>query len=359
MKKALFDYVKLGTVKGKAPPAIRAGRGYTALFLAVFASILTAIPAFGALGIVSTAVTNVTTTSAWFNASVIGTNASNPTNTLYYGTVDYSNNAALWATSAVYGVAGTGSITKQVTGLLPLHKYYFNWLASDGVSNIWATSGTSSNFWTHPLAPTSTPSAASIYLALDPVTHLILAPLDFAVANGINASNDLTGLIAQVATNTAGISNLNTEVSTLNNATNNLNGRVVVLENASGITRYMARTNASETIEVLAAGTGITVARTNSIFYWNIPAGKRVFSWKARIDGSLTDGGKIYFAWGTNDINNSTVAAGWNTTVDGFREDWNAKINPTALPLLADPTQTVISGLPTTPGTISQIHGGL
>ena len=157
------------------------------------------IPAFGALGIISRPATNVTTVSATFQGSVTGTNASSPSIVLWYGTVDYSNNAALWGSSNVYGTAGTGAISTNITGLLPLHRYYFNWLASDGVSNIWATTGASSNFWTHPLSPTSTPTAASIYLALDPVTHLILAPLDFAVANGI--SGWLTNETGSIFTN--------------------------------------------------------------------------------------------------------------------------------------------------------------
>ncbi len=392
MKKTrLFDCGGAGGCRHTTGPALRAGRPIQALILAVFASILLTIPAFGALGVISTPATSITTTGAVFGATITGTNASNPSIVCFYGTVDYSNNAALWGGSNVYGTAGTGAISTNITGLLPLHKYYFNWLASDGVSNIWATTGASSNFWTHPSSPTSTPSAVSIYVAADPITHILQAPLDFFTANGIVSTGGVVGSVASLSTTGAvggaitfagaGVTQSNrtfyfagqgsitnsissegsVSISQSGGPQPNLSVTSSIASAISGVTsrRYFARTNASETVEVNASAYGVTVARTNSTFYWSIPVGAHVNSWKIRVDGSLTDGGKIYFVWGTNDVNNSSVALGWNTTVDGFREDWNAKINPTALPSIADPTQTVISGLPTTPGTISQIHGGL
>ena len=134
---------------------------------------------FGALGITSLGPTNITTTSAYFRASVT-TNLITPTNTLFYGTVDYTTNAASWAYSNVYG-AGAGTISTQITGLSPSHKYYFRWRANDGTSNLW-TSTTSSNFWTMPTAPTSTPAVVTISVQTD--TNAVLkSPTNFFGAN--------------------------------------------------------------------------------------------------------------------------------------------------------------------------------
>ncbi len=148
------------------------------LFLAVFKS-----EAFGALGISNLAATNITTTSAYFRASITGTNTVNPTNTLFYGTVDYTTNAASWAYSNVYGVAGTGNISTQITGLTAANKYYSRWLAQDGTSNIWTS--TTTNFWTKPIAPTSTPTVVTISLQTD-TNGLLKAPTNFWTANKTN-----------------------------------------------------------------------------------------------------------------------------------------------------------------------------
>jgi len=112
--------------------------------------------------------------------------------------------------------------------------------------------------------------------------------------------------------------------------------------------RYYANTNAGESVQVLAEGSGMTATRTSSTWYFDIPAGVVLNSAVMRVAGSNTDGGKIYLNMGTNDMNNASVATGVNPMVGGcFREDTLAVRTLTAKPNQADPTLTEISGMGT------------
>ena len=131
-----------------------------------------------ALIISNVAATTRTTTSMYFNATVASTNGTgtNPTCTVFYGTVDYTTNADSWAYSNVYGVAGVGNISTQITGLTASHKYYFAWYAAEGTNTDWATPSLSS--WTKPSAPTSTPTVVTISLQTD-TNGALKAPTNF------------------------------------------------------------------------------------------------------------------------------------------------------------------------------------
>ena len=324
--------------------------------------------------------TNITSSTAWITASVTTTGAANPSLYSYWGSADGSTNASSWLHTNAYGVVTQGNYSSQITGLSPSTIYYFRSFATNGAETNWAAYSamfmTLNNSTSAPVPSTRAVSVDTTGLLKNPSGATFFGVNSQALIAAIGwyqdtntAASVLSALNAHIAlngTNVHGDGTMALESTNSYYKTNSFGSAAFVSTNqfmpagaGANTYRYFARTNVSETVEVNASAQGITVARTNSVFYWNIPAGKHVFSWKIRVDGSLTDGGKIYFAWGTNDVNNSSVALGWNTTVDGFREDWNAKINPTALPSIADPTQTVISGLPTTPGTISQIHGGL
>jgi hypothetical protein len=119
------------------------------------------------------------------------------------------------------------------------------------------------------------------------------------------------------------------------------------------VSRYWANTNDGESVQVLATSTNITVSRTNSTWYFNIPAGTRIFSHTMLVDGDNTDSGKVYLYMGTNDMDNSTAALG--TIPHGltcYREDTLSTIYLTAKPKSGDATLIEISGMGTGAGTI-------
>jgi hypothetical protein len=145
------------------------------------ASVIAAQAACGALVVSNVAPTNVLTTSAWFNGEVI--DGTNPTLTLYYGTIDRTTNASFWTFSSNYGAAVVGNITLQITNLVAANKYYFRWYATEAGSNVWSVDGTD-NFWTKPTSPTSTPAVVSISVQTDEDADL-LSPTSFF---GKNAS---------------------------------------------------------------------------------------------------------------------------------------------------------------------------
>jgi hypothetical protein len=143
---------------------------------------IVAINSFAALVISNVAATSITTTSMVFNATVASTNGTgtNPTCTLFYGTVDYTTNANSWAYSNVYGVAGLGNISTQITGLSASRKYYFAWRAVEGATTDWATPSLSA--WTKPTAPTSTPAVVTISVQTD-TDGVLKAPTNFFDVN--------------------------------------------------------------------------------------------------------------------------------------------------------------------------------
>lgn len=143
---------------------------------------IVAINSYAALVISNVAPTSITTTSMVFNATVVSTNGTgtNPIVMLFYGTVDYTTNANSWAYSNVYGVAGVGNISTQITGLSASHKYYFAWRAVEGATTFWATPSLSA--WTKASSPTSTPAVVTISVQTD--TNAVLkAPVNFFSAN--------------------------------------------------------------------------------------------------------------------------------------------------------------------------------
>ena len=327
-------------------------------------AMLTSGLAYGQLAVNVDSVTGVTATAVYVNLNLIGTNGtgSNVTVRLFWGRADGTTNTGSWTYSNSVSTSALGSISFYVTNLLSGYKYYTKGMGTETTDTAWSSA--SSNFITLSGYPTSSVPLGYHSVLVDG-TGVIVAPLNFGTANGFNTTGDVTDLIA--ATNAlnsrmdsveAATGALNTAVENLNTATNDLSGRVIVLENA-GSSRYFARTNASDTIEVFASGTGISVARTNSTFYWAIPAGKHIYSYQQRIDGSYTDGGSIYHSFGTNDINNTSASTDWVPIPHCFREDSLANVPVTARPYSVTPSLIVISGMGTTPGVIYHLRGGM
>ena len=133
--------------------------------------------------IISNAVpTNITTTSAYFRVSIISTNGTgtNPTMTVFYGKVDYTTNADSWASSNVYGTSTVATISTQITALTAMSKYYYSWRGVEGTATAWTV--TSTNFWTKPSAPTSTPAVVSYSVTTD-TNGVLKAPTNFFGTN--------------------------------------------------------------------------------------------------------------------------------------------------------------------------------
>jgi len=207
--------------------------------------------------------------------------------------------------------------------------------------------------------PTNTVARGLIPVLVDS-NNVVVVPSNFWQANNIASTGELFNL--QSATN-----DLNSKVVLLEGATNNLNSRAISLESATNslqsqidgisavsILRYSAGTN----VEVLANKGDITVSRTNSTFYFDIPNGTRLISAKMRVDGSITDGGVIYLVLGTNDMNNSNLTTLWTPIGNCFREDNLSFIPITIKPLSSDYTKIAIYGLGTSAGVIYNIRLG-
>jgi len=120
--------------------------------------------------------------------------------------------------------------------------------------------------------------------------------------------------------------------------------------------RYAARTNASETVDVLATATGIVVTRTNSTFNFAVPSGVKIVSAKIRVRGDYTDSGKIYLAMGAGDFNSATVATTWIPGVNCFRESDYANVVLTIRPYATDITLAVIAGMGTSAAETYQLR---
>lgn len=165
-----------------------------------------------ALTITNKAATSITTTSATFNATFAGVYAA--TGTVYYGTIDRTTNATLWAFSNVVGNVVDGDVGTNLTGLLPLHKYYFRYAATE--SNVVTWSAATSNFWTKPTSPTSTPAVVTISVQTD--TNAVLkSPTNFFRANtnlmidaGVGMASDLTAHESATGTNVHGLGTMST-----------------------------------------------------------------------------------------------------------------------------------------------------
>jgi hypothetical protein len=335
--------------------------------LAAFLISFAAKEAFGTVTNLSVnidSVTGVTATAVYVNLNLTGTNGtgSNVTARLFWGRADNATNAGSWTYSNSVSTSVLGSISFHITNLLSGYKYYTKGQGTETTNIVW--SGASSNFTT--LSGYSTSVVPLGYHAVMVNSNgVVVAPSNFGTANGFNATSDVSALVAytnyangKFTTNDTNISNINISVSALTNSVSNTIDRVVVLEGA-GSSRYFARTNASDTIEVFATGTGISVARTNSTFYWSIPAGKHIYSYQQRVDGSYTDGGSIYHSFGTNDVNNTSASTDWVPIPHCYREDSLANVPVTARPYSVTPSLVVISGMGTTPGVIYHLRGGM
>lgn len=117
-----------------------------------------AVKALASLEIANGAVSNITRLSADLPCTIVATNGSgtNPVLTVFYSTTDFSTNAGSWSYSNVYGQAGLGAISTNISGLTPAKYYYFRWSATETTNTAWASA--TSNFWTLSGAPTNQPT---------------------------------------------------------------------------------------------------------------------------------------------------------------------------------------------------------
>jgi len=129
--------------------------------------------------------TNITRVSAYVNATVVNTNATNPTLTLYYGTSDAGTNAGSWQFTNSYGVASTGAVSTNITGLTPAQLYYYRWYALDTVSNQYDWAGSTTSFWTTAGAPTSSAPDHSYYPLVVDTNGVLAAPTNFWTTNSL------------------------------------------------------------------------------------------------------------------------------------------------------------------------------
>ena len=142
--------------------------------------------------------TNVTTTSAYFRVEVLSTNGTgtNPTLSVRFGTVDNTTNLTGWQNTNSYGVAGVGSVSTQITGLTAANRYYYRWRAVEGTADVWAANGTT-NFYTKPIAPTTTPTMVSHAVTVDTNGNL-KAPTNLWLQNRTNIINGIGALTNEV-----------------------------------------------------------------------------------------------------------------------------------------------------------------
>jgi microcystin-dependent protein/outer membrane murein-binding lipoprotein Lpp len=190
--------------------------------------------------------TNITTTSAYFQAT-ISTNGGGSTGTVFYGFSDQTTNASSWSMSNDYGnITTTGTVSKQITNLQQAQKYYYRWRILETGTYVWAA-GTS-NFWTKAASPTSTPTPVSISVQANPTTAALMAPTNFFNANtGLleTALSELFATDADVAAEEsravgveqqlgAAVTNLNTRADALETSTGTLNTAVGNLNTSTG-----------------------------------------------------------------------------------------------------------------------------
>ena len=174
-------------------------------------------------------------------------------------------------------------------------------------------------------------------------------------------SNETFRVTTQPATNVA-LQNQITLNMTNQSATNSIfRAELNALNAGTNISsRYFARTNASETVEVLATGLGVTATRTNSIFYFNPPVGVHLISVDIRVRGDYTSSGQIFLSMGTNDFDSSTVATTKIPSASCVRETDGGNVTVVPRPYF-NPTYdgtTVVSGMGTSAAEIYKLHLG-
>jgi hypothetical protein len=135
-----------------------------------------------------------------------------------------------------------------------------------------------------------------------------------------------------------------------------LSGYGITNDVGDSMTRYFARTNSGEQVEVLASGAGIVATRTNEIFNVVIPAGVRLFSLRLRIDGGETDSGIIRLALGTTDMAMGVISTMWIPSGNAINETSFANVVLVCRPDPDDLNLIKVSGLGTVAGTTYNCH---
>lgn len=110
---------------------------------------------------VTLAATNVTAVGAWLNGQVASTGTATTVVSVYHGTSDGGNNAALWqATNTFSGTVTTvpQDYTVQATGLTSFVRYYYRYAASNAYGFAWASAST--NFLPQPVGLPAITNAA-------------------------------------------------------------------------------------------------------------------------------------------------------------------------------------------------------
>ena len=306
--------------------------------------------------------TNINSTSAWLTATIAGTGIVNVvTGRVYYGTTDGGTSATAWAaTSAAQVVTGLVSYTIQADALTQNTRYYFRpYIADTTGTNAWGSETWSFRTRT---SPSNVPAPYYITVMVD-TNGVIVYPTNFIAANSIVIDALVAATIVPGDTYLAVGTNGSTNTITFPGAT----GFPTRVEFEAGtnaahaestniqaqitaylpIYQYYARTNAGETVEVRSSTTNVTCARTNAVFYPDVPAGHFIDSLTIRVTGDLTDSGKIYIALGTN----SFTPAG-----NAYRESDSAYVAIVPRRDPADATRTLISGLGTSASETYQLH---
>jgi hypothetical protein len=160
-----------------------------------------AAPSYAALQVGNgSGATNITSTSAYFTASVISTGVANPTVSIYWGTNDGGTNAASWGNTNSFGEQGVGGLSTQITSLSAYSLYYYRARGSDTAATNWANY--SVIFRT--LDTGTTAPAASVQTVTTDTDGLLKAPATFWTRNVADMVAVLTGLVGQAASITVG-----------------------------------------------------------------------------------------------------------------------------------------------------------
>jgi hypothetical protein len=196
-------------------------------------------PPASAITIANSSPTNIQPTSAFFCGNLTATNGT--TNAisvkLYYGYSDQTTNAAAWGhTNGPIGMATTGAVSTNITGLVSATLYYFRWYAAEGTNTHWATPSTS--FWTRATAPTSAAPAHLYYPVHVNTNGILVAPTNFFDANGIPKTNTTASLQAQIDSATNRVANVEATTGSVEIA------RAWLQDNTNGLKYGLSRSNA-------------------------------------------------------------------------------------------------------------------
>ncbi len=146
------------------------------------------------------------------------------------------------------------------------------------------------------------------------------------------------------------------EWTAISNTPTSLDGYGITNNVGDSMTRYYARTNANEKMQVLASGAGIVVTRTNELFNFAIPAGVHLFSCNGEIDGGETDSGIVRIALGTNDVPQGAISTMWISSANGWNKTSYAYVTLVPRPDPDNLNLIKISGFGTQSMTIFGFH---